>query len=565
MSQHIPEDIPAATHLLRNTRFGAVHGVDDSSATGTLFWKGIPYARPPVGAWRWRAPVDPEPWSAPLQAHHFGPPPLQYGRIYGPGRNNTHDESIAETLCTPVGSEDCLSLNIWRPATQETGLPVIFYIFGGSNVSGYSADPVYDGAALAKSANAVVVTANYRVGIFGWLFSPHLRSGDNPLDDSGNFGTLDTIKALQFVQDNVHAFGGNADKVTLMGQSAGAVNVYALLTSPLVCMAPTRLFHRAVPLSGGICLASNLPPGCIPTLNPASNALAQSSALLNQLLIDDGLAADTASAQAYVDSQSQEQLAAYLRAKDAHALFHVLMGKLAAMGLSASGPIPEGHVLPLDPIEAIRAGNYMKVPVLAGNTRDEAKLFPGFLALSPVLGGVPGLIVNDADRFTAMYHFDPDQEHAQQTPDAYIHPNYLPVDTPQTGYTARTDLLNRIFFLPSRDCVLNALKSRQDEVWYYQFNWDQEAAPWNAIYGAAHAFDLPFLFGNFGHSLFSRVIGGKANQGGRLALSQTMMAFLGAFARSGNPNHSALPQLWPSWPRQLLLDATLTDAVTSVR
>jgi para-nitrobenzyl esterase len=554
------ESLSSDPRLLRATAFGMVHGVDDSSVSGTLFWKGIPFAAAPVGELRWKAPRDPSPWRPLLVTHHFGPAPMQIGRIYGPGNNNTYDESIAATLGSAVGSEDCLSLNLWRPATGETELPVIFYIFGGSNVSGYSADPLYDGAKLARAANAVVVTANYRLGILGWLLSSYLQSGSDTLDDSGNFGTLDTIKALQFVRQNIRSFGGNPDKVTLMGQSAGAVNVYALMTSPLVVHAPQPLFHRAVPLSGGISLASNLPPGCIPTLNPAATARAQASALLTQLLIIDGLASDEASAAAYLATRSREQIAAYMRSQDAAALFHVVMTTLSAKGLAASGPIPEGQVLPLDPIAAIQAGHYTKVPVLAGNTRDEAKLFPAHLALSPALGGVPGLLVTDAERFSAMYHFDPDRADSAATAAHYIHPGYLPCAAPTTGYNARTDRLKRILFLPSRDCVLDALKSRQAEVWYYQFDWAREVAPWNEIYGAAHAFDLPFLFGNFDNVLFGKVIGGSANRAGRMTLSALMMSFLAAFAHRGDPNNMSLHATWPAWPQQLRLDATLETA-----
>ena len=554
---------PASTddRLSRFTAFGVVHGVDDSAHSGTLFWKGIPFAKPPVGALRWKAPVDPEPWIAPLATHTFGNAPIQYGRIYGPGSNNTHDASIAATLNTAVGSEDCLTLNIWRPASDGCDLPVIFYIFGGSNVSGYSADPLYDGAHLARVANAVVVTINYRVGIFGWLNLPQLQCGVHALDDSGNFGTLDTIKALQFVHQNIRSFGGNPDNVSLMGQSAGAVNVYALMTSPLVVNAEAPLFHRAITLSGGISLATNLPAGCIPTLSPVATALGQAQVLLTQLLIADGLATDAASAAEYLATQTKQAVAAYMRSKDANTLFHILMTQLASKGLATSGPIPEGTVVAPDPIAAIRAGDYMKVPVLAGNTRDEAKLFPSFLALFPALGGVPGLTLSDASRFEAMCRFDPDVLPPLQTVEDLIHPSYLPVTAPGTGYNAKTDLLNSLLFLPSRDSVLNALKSQQADIWYYQFNWDQEPAPWNDVYGAAHAFDLPFLFGNFGDSLFGKVIGGEANRAGRIALSMVMMATLAAFARSGDPSE-ALPGIaWPHWPKKMLFDASLTAAV----
>ncbi len=180
-----------------------------------------------------------------------------------------------------MGSEDCLYLNIWRPANRHDDLPVIVFVHGGSNVSGYTADPVYDGAALAKAAHAVVVTVNYRLGIFGFLNLPQLKSGVDPSEDSGNFALLDIIKALKFVRHNIERFGGDPHRVTLMGQSAGAIDVYALLTSPLVVNAHRKLFHRAVPLSGGISLASNLPPGAASRRShPASVYLNQGNALL---------------------------------------------------------------------------------------------------------------------------------------------------------------------------------------------------------------------------------------------------------------------------------------------
>lgn len=543
-------------------RFGTVIGVDDSAATGTYAWKGVPFAKPPIGALRWKAPVDPDAWASPKATQQFGNACAQYGRIYGPGANNRYDLTIATTLNQAVGSEDCLYLNIWRPATRQGGLPVIVFIHGGSDVSGYTADPVYDGAALAKAANAVVVTVNYRLGIFGFFNLPQLKTGMDADEDSGNFALLDIIKALQFVNRNIVSFGGNPARVTLMGQSAGAINVYALLTSPLVVNARPRLVHGAVPLSGGISLSTNLPPGRIPTLLPASVYLAQGNALLLNLVIADGLATDLASAQAYVASQTPAQIAEYLRAKSPATLFSTLLTKLAPLGLAGSGPIPEGTVLPLDPIAAIHAGNYLRVPVLAGNARDEAKLFPTFLTL---LGGPSGRLVSDAQLFSIQFNYDPDAA-PQITIEQWIPAFYLPVTTPGTGFNARTDLLNSIFFIPSRDNVLNALSAQQMDVWYYRFDWDEEPAPFNDIYGAAHAFDLPFIFGNFGPSLFSNIANSTANRPGRLELSDAMMKSLGAFAERGDPNApAALGVFWPTWPSTLLFDATATAKVISVQ
>src|SRR5262249_49861029 len=185
--------------------------------------------------------------------------------------------------------------------------------------SGYAADPVYDGATLARTANAVVVTVNYRLGIFGFFSQPVLKTGD-PIEDSGNFAMLDIRKALEFVRHNIRHFGGDPKNVTLMGQSAGAVNVYAMLTSPLVVEARHKLFHRAVPTAGGLSLASDLPRGSLATLAPASAFLFQGNLLLQQQLIVDGLATDATSAAAYVASHTAQQMADYLRGKSAAAL-----------------------------------------------------------------------------------------------------------------------------------------------------------------------------------------------------------------------------------------------------
>jgi para-nitrobenzyl esterase len=549
--------------LERQTRHGPVVGSDDAAANGTHAWKGVPFAAPPVGALRWAAPVDPVPWKMPRVTQQFGNACVQYGRIYGPGANNRYDPTIATTLNQAVGSEDCLYLNIWRPADRRGGLPVIVFVHGGSNVSGYTADPVYDGAALAKAADAVVVSVNYRLGIFGFLNLPQLKTAADPLGASGNFALLDIVKALQFIQHDIAKFGGNPQNVTLMGQSAGAINVWALLTTPLTVQARPRLIHRALPMSGGISLASNLPPGRLPTLNPAATYLAQGNALLQQQLIADGLATDAASAAAYVASQTPEQMAAYLRGKTPAQLLLTLLTRLAALGLAGSGPIPDGNVLPVDPIAAINAGEFLRVPVLASNTRDEGKLFPTLLALFPP-AFTSGRSISDAQLFNIQFGYDPDAA-PQITIGGWIPAVYLPVDKPG-GFNALTELyFNQLFFIASRDNVLDALKSQQADVWYYRFDWDEEPAPFNDIYGAAHAFDLAFVFGNFGPSLFSNIANSTANEPGRLGLSRAMMASVAAFARRGDPNApSELGVTWPQWPAKLLFDATPTDRAITV-
>ncbi len=541
----------AAGPEVRQLAQGAVKGSNDAATQGTYSWKGIPFAQPPVGAQRWKAPAPVATWSGTRDATVFGAACLQNGRLYGPGANNRYDATIGTTLNTPVGSEDCLFLNVWRPATDTTGLPVIVFVHGGSNITGYTADPIYDGAALARAANAVVVTLNYRLGVLGFFNLPQLKGGVDSAEDSGNFALLDIVQGLRFVQQNAAAFGGNAGNVTLMGQSAGATNVWSLVASPL----GAGLFHKAVPISGGISLASNLPPGTIPSLNPAATSLAQANTLLARLLIADGLASDLTSAQAYVATQSSAQVAAYLRGKAGSAILTTLLTN----GLTGSGPIPDGAVLPLDPISAMAAGHYNAVPVLAGTTLEEGKLFPSFLTL---LGGPPGFIITDAQLFDLWASFNPDAP-TPLTEGDILNAAYVPASTPVTGWTARAAQLTAASFNVGRDNVLNTLRTRQAEVWHYQFDWAQQPAPWNTVYGAAHAFDLPFLFGNFGPSLFSNAIGGNANRGGRLALSDHMMASLGSFARTGNPNHAVLGASWQPWPAQVHFNASQTSAQIS--
>jgi len=549
----------AAPPTQRNTRLGVVLGSDDSASTGSYAWKGIPYAQAPVGALRWKAPADAQPWTQPLVTRQFGNACASSGRLYGPGLNNRYDATIGSSYDQTVGAEDCLFLNIWRPATAVEKLPVIVFVHGGSNVTGYTADPVYDGAALARTANAVVVTVNYRLGVLGFFKSPQLQTGD-ALDDSGNFALLDLIKALQFVNQNIAGFGGDAGNVTLMGQSAGAVNVWALLTSPLVVKASPALVHRAIPLSGGIARAEDVPPRVLPALVAPALFEAQANALLTQLLIADGLATDAASAQAHVAKRSAGQIAGYLRGKSADAVLGTVLAKLKPANLGGSNPIPDGSVLPANPTQAIRAGQYLKVPVLVGNTRDEVKLFPALLSL---LGGPSGRLLSDPAVFSMAFSYDPNAAPATRLTD-WIPASMLPTRTPDTGFNARTELLNAYWFIPGRDSVLAALKTQQNEIWAYRFDWDQEPAPFNEIFGAAHAFDLPFLFGNFGPSVWANFMFSEANKPGRLALSVAMMRSVGAFALKGDPNDAALGLPWPRWPRTLIFDASPTAKAITV-
>ncbi|VWX61848.1 Carboxylic ester hydrolase [Burkholderiales bacterium 8X] len=539
----------------RRTSLGTVVGNDDSSSQGTYSWKGVPFARPPVGALRWRAPVDPAPWRSPRSAKAFAPACVQTGRLYGPGLHNRYDETIGSTLGQTLGSEDCLYLNIWAAASGAAhARPVIVFVHGGSNITGYTADPVYDGAALARSQDAVVVSVNYRLGSFGFLDAAPLKTG-NAEDDSGNFALLDIVKALEFVQRDIARFGGDPARVTLMGQSAGAVNVYALLTSPMMVARPAPLFHRLVALSGGISTPASLPPGSIAAVQPRPLWTMRGDALLAESLIADGLAPDEGAARIRIrQAEGTSAMADYLRGRSADALLTTIRTRLGPRGLAVSNPIPDGWVLAQDPIAAIRAGRYVKVPVLAGKTRDETKLFPQLLAIRPELGGASGRLLDDAAVFKLAYGYDPEAP-AGTTIEQWIPAGYLPADKPATGFDDRTRRLDRIWFEAMRTDVMQALRSVQTEVWAYDFDWDSLPRPLDTIFGAAHTFDLPFVFGNFGPSLYSKFLFTRQNEAGRQSLSNAMMKSLGAFARSGDPNDPALGATWRPWPATISFDA----------
>ena len=537
------DDDPPPTQ--RATKFGAVGGVDHSATTGTYAWLGIPFAQPPVGALRWAPPVDPTPWTGVRAATAFGHSCAQGGRYFSPAPNDApYGLGVREGFGKPVGDEDCLTLNIWRPSTSDAKLPVIFFIYGGSNISGYSADPIYDGQALAKKANAVVVTVNYRVGVLGWLDLPQLKTGDAQ-GDSGDFALLDQLQALKFVQGNIDAFGGDAGNVTVMGQSAGAVNVWALLVSPL----STGLMHKAVPLSGGIANASR------------TTAQAYSKALVNAIVIADGKATDAISAQAWLATQTNAQVATYLRGISSNQILTVMLAN-PQLG-NAPAPIEDGNVVPVNSIAALAAGKYQKIPLLAGNTKDEGTLFANLFG-SVTGTGIPGFKPSDYDRFGLQFNFNPDAATTLTVADL-INPAYLPVTATPFGWNALTVFASNSIFLGPVVPQLASLTSQQPtQVWYYRFDWNEEPAPFNTVYGATHALDLPFIFDNFGTSVFSFAFN-AANRPGRDALSDAMVGAIAAFAKTGNPNFTGLGVTWPNYPAKLVFDATPAQLQISVQ
>lgn len=198
---------------------GVIEGLQDTT-TGLKMYFGIPYARPPVGKLRWEPPKPAESWEGILETKDFGPRPIQID-VFGDLVYRSDNMS-----------EDCLYLNIWTPAKKDSErLPVLLYFYGGGFVAGDGSEPRYDGASLAKKG-IVMVTVNYRLNIFGFFAHPEL-SAESPYKGSGNYGLLDQNAALKWVQKNISAFGGNPEKITIAGESAGSISVSAHMASPL--------------------------------------------------------------------------------------------------------------------------------------------------------------------------------------------------------------------------------------------------------------------------------------------------------------------------------------------
>lgn len=210
---------------------GALQGTSDA---GVLSWKGIAFAAAPLGDLRWRAPQPAAAWEGVRDAGAYGHDCMQ-----------VPFPSDAAPLGTPP-DEDCLYLNVWRPESATSKLPVIFWIYGGGFVNGGASPPTYSGAELAKQG-VLFVSANYRVGRFGTFAHPALTSANEDDGLLGNYGYMDQLAALQWVQRNIAAFGGDPANVTIVGESAGGMSVHALVTSPMA----KGLFGRAVVMSGG--------------------------------------------------------------------------------------------------------------------------------------------------------------------------------------------------------------------------------------------------------------------------------------------------------------------------
>lgn len=484
--------------LVRRTRSGLVRGALDN---GTQAFLGIPFAQPPLGDLRWRAPRDPYAWDGVRDATRLLTENLctQPGGYFGLPDPLTFDKII--------GTEDCLYLNVWRPDTKESKLPVLFWIHGGSNLKGAATEKLYRGENLARTANCIVVTTNYRVGSLGWFYNDILNDGTLE-DSSGNYATLDLIKALQWVRNNIENFGGDPGCVTIAGQSAGGINAWGLMQAPLA----KGMFHRAIICSG------------LPNSYPLEIGQAQSNQVIDNLLIEYGRAKNCDEAAAYRRSTGPAKMREFLR------------GEVKAESIARHSPSPvianhfsDGLVVSKFGLAAIFAGDYSKVPLIIGTTKEESTYFLGTLAgfFKP----------NTAE----LWHMINDE------PASKLHPTDILKEGLYGLFESVTEVVSLEISI-TIDNICRLIDVFQGNIYRYSFDWNHEPAPWDTVMGAMHGIDLAFLFGNFPAPDFTAFAWSDANKAERQVLSENFIKYVASFMRTGNPNTGSqgLPQ-WKAW------------------
>ena len=484
--------------LTRSLDTGQIYGKADASNTHAFL--GIPFAQPPVGALRWRAPQPPVAWVGSRAATTKQSMCAQVGSFFG--------EPDPSTFGQPVGSEDCLYLNVWRPNSTAENLPVFFWIHGGSNIKGSAREELYNGAYLAHKANMVVVTVQYRLGMLGFLNHPALRTG-NAKDDSGNFATLDLVRGLDWVQANIRAFGGNPDLVTVAGQSAGCINTWGLLQSPLAA----GKFDRAICMSG------------IPNAYPPLIGKPVADTLVDKLLVDNGRASDLAQAIAQRLAMSPGQIAAILREASAAQIMKHTPTLLP-------GHFTDGTVIRSGGLVDLVAGNYNRVPLMIGSTRDEGSYFAYSFGMGRPTPAEYWQLANFAASGSVSYN-------------DLIKPEF------QTLYQPTHKLVSYALDLTIDNMVrVLRLSSGPGKLYRYHFNWDDTPARWRQTFGAFHGLDIAFLFGNFvtTEPHFAHFAWDANNSASRKALSDRFITYVASFARNGKPTQLFDGQTaWTDW------------------
>jgi para-nitrobenzyl esterase len=453
------------------TASGAVEGRTTADGTVRIF-EGIPYAAPPVGKLRWKPPQPVRPWNGVREATKFGARCMQ-GNVYG-------DMDFRDS----GPSEDCLYLNVWTPAKDaNANLPVMVWIYGGGFAAGSTSEPRQDGEMLAKKG-VVVVSMNYRLGVFGFFAYPGLTA-ESVHHASGNYGLLDQVAALEWVRKNIAAFGGDPHEVTIFGESAGSFSVSALMASPL----SKGLFARA---------------------------MGESGAFLGKGHGTKPLAATAADDERFAASLGAKSLAA-LRAMPASALLAAAMKG----NPTRFWPDVDGYFFPEDPHAIYAAGKQAHVPLLAGWNRDEGNYRSIFKNEDPTVQDYAAWahrsFGDDAGKFLKLY----------------------PAATGEQAKRSASDLAGDQFIAFGTWKWIQLQRTTGDSTVYrYEFDDAPPQPPGEPSHGAYHSSEIEFVF----QALPSKKLPWRPEDE---KLSELMSTYWTNFAKTGDPNGPGLPH-WPA-------------------
>jgi len=471
----------------------AVTGGEVQGATlerGGAVFKGIPYAQPPVGELRWREPTPVKPWAGVRDSTDFGAPCAQ--------------TPILQPPTAEVSKEDCLFLNVWTSEWPSgSRKPVMMWIPGGGNFAGASSQPVYDGESLARRG-VVLVTLNYRLGVFGFFSHPQLTR-ESPNHASGNQGILDQIAALKWVRDNIATFGGDPSNVTIFGESAGSVDVNVLMTSPL----STGLFRRVIGESG-----TGIEPGIGDPLT-----LAQAEKRGEAFAARWMLPADS----------SEKDLRAVSAADILKAEPNYLQTLQPNLGITI-----DGYVFPKKPAEVFAARQEHRVALLLGNNSREK--IPGTTPPADLRKAIEDAYGPLAERAWTLYAGAADD------------PMY---GTPADQWADDTS------FRCSAVAQLVWHAAAGNTAFEYEFT---RVPAGREAQGATHASELPYVFGTLDRGI--RALRGPPSSGATEVdrqVSEVMQQYWTNFAKTGNPNGDHLPA-WPEFDARSRAYIQFSDA-----
>ena len=462
------------------TDAGRISGAPSPLGADVWVYRGIPFAAPPVGDLRWRPPQPVEPWDGARDATIAAPACVQSPI---PAEVDSFYDAGVDKI-----DEDCLYLNVWTSAAADDRAPVMVWIHGGGLAIGNSADVAYDGTALAERG-VVLVTINYRLGALGYLAHP-LLTAESEHRASGNYGTLDQVAALDWVQRNIAAFGGDPGRVTIFGESAGSWSVNQMMATPLA----GGLFHRAIGESGGGFGSSG-------QAYPKAEMEASGERLVEALL-----------------GQDVEPSLAAMRAASADEVLGV------APELVLSQATADGWVFPDSIYNIFAAGDQHDVPVIIGSNADEGSMFSqGVETLAEYRETVSSQYGEFADGFLSTY----------------------PAETVQEARHSQMAMQTDIMFGWEMRTWARMMETVSSPAYLYFFSRVPPAADADR-YGAYHTAEIPYVFDNFGVSTSPHA--NRDYDDTDRELSNTLASYWVNFAETGNPNGAGLPE-WPVFDR----------------